>query len=53
MTENLMVMPITLRIGSLKIPTFALIDCGVSGYAFIDENFVKVHNLHCERMASL
>ena len=30
-----------LSTGFRQIPTFALIDCGATGYAFIDSNFVR------------
>jgi hypothetical protein len=31
--------------GNNKIKTYALIDCGATGYAFIDDTFVRHHKL--------
>jgi hypothetical protein len=48
--ENLMegdhlVLTCSLSIGENKIRTHALVDCGATGYAFIDENFASHHKL--------
>ena len=40
-----LVITCTLSIGDKSIPITALIDCGATGYAFVDENFVRHHQL--------
>jgi predicted aspartyl protease len=34
-----------LSLNNHKIPTHALIDCGATGYAFIDKDFAELHQL--------
>jgi predicted aspartyl protease len=40
-----LVMTCTLSLNGKEIPTHALIDCGVTGYAFIDQDFANRHEL--------
>jgi predicted aspartyl protease len=35
----------TLSLNGKEIPTHALIDCGATGYAFIDQDFAHYHKL--------
>jgi len=39
------VISVELNDGISLIPTHALVDCGATGYAFADEEFVRDHNL--------
>lgn len=36
--------------GNKKIPTHMLIDCGATGVTFVDEDFVRHHNLPLHRL---
>jgi predicted aspartyl protease len=38
-------MTCTLSLNSTDIPTHALIDCGATGYPFIDQDFANLHQL--------
>jgi predicted aspartyl protease len=40
-----LVMMCTLSLNGKEIPTHALIDCGATGYAFIDQDFAHCHEL--------
>jgi predicted aspartyl protease len=40
-----LVMMCTLSLNGKEIPTHALIDCGATGYAFIDQDFANSHEL--------
>ena len=40
-----MVVACTLRLSRFRIKTFNLVDCGASGYSFIDENFAQTHQI--------
>jgi hypothetical protein len=42
---NYLVMTCTLCLNTKEIPTYALIDCGATGYAFIDQDFAGHHQL--------
>ena len=39
------IVPCTLSSGSYKRHSHALVDCGATGYAFIDEEFARHHRL--------
>jgi hypothetical protein len=45
MDGNHLIMIYTLSLNSKEIPTHALIDCGATGYAFIDQDFANRHQL--------
>jgi hypothetical protein len=45
MDGNYLVMMCTLSLNHKEIPTHALIDCGVTGYTFIDQDFTNHHQL--------
>jgi predicted aspartyl protease len=45
MDGNHPVMMCTLSLNTKEIPTYALIDCGATGYAFIDQDFTNCHEL--------
>ena len=45
MDGNHFVVNCTLTVGTRSIPTFALIDCGATGLAFIDIDFMRQHSL--------
>jgi predicted aspartyl protease len=45
MDGNHLVVICTLSLNSKEIPTHTLIDCGATGYAFIDQDFVNHHHL--------
>jgi predicted aspartyl protease len=34
-----------LSLNNHKIPTHAIIDCGATGYAFMDKDFAELHQL--------
>jgi predicted aspartyl protease len=40
-----LVVTCALSLNNCKIPTHALIDCGATGYAFIDKDFAELHQL--------
>jgi hypothetical protein len=40
-----LVVTCALSLNNRKIPTHALIDCGATGYAFIDKDFAELHQL--------
>jgi predicted aspartyl protease len=40
-----LVMTCTLSLNGKEIPTHALINCGATGYAFIDQDFANRHEL--------
>jgi predicted aspartyl protease len=40
-----LVVTCTLSLNGKEIPTHALIDCGATGYAFIDQDFANSHEL--------
>ena len=42
---NHIIVTVTLNDNDIQIPTHALVDCGATGYAFIDEDFVCLHTL--------
>jgi hypothetical protein len=42
---NHLIIMYTLSLNSKEIPTYALIDCGAIGYAFIDQDFANHHRL--------
>jgi predicted aspartyl protease len=42
---NYLVMTCTLSLNTEEIPTYALINCGATGYAFIDQDFADHHKL--------
>jgi predicted aspartyl protease len=42
---NHLIVMCTLSLDSKEIPTHALIDCGATSYAFIDQDFVNHHHL--------
>jgi hypothetical protein len=42
---NHLVMTCTLSLNTKAIPTYALINCGATGYAFIDQDFANYHKL--------
>jgi len=44
MDGNHIVISVELNDGIL-LPTYALVDCGATGYAFVDEEFARDHNL--------
>jgi hypothetical protein len=41
--ENHLVMMCTLSLNSKEIPTYTVIDCRATGYAFIDQDFADCH----------
>ena len=43
--DSHMVVACTLRLSRFRIKTFNLVDCGASGYSFIDENFAQTHQI--------
>jgi predicted aspartyl protease len=45
MDGNHLVVTCTLSLDSKEIPTHALIDCGATGYALIDQDFANHHHL--------
>jgi predicted aspartyl protease len=45
MDGKYLVMICTLSLNSKHIPTHALIDCGATGYDFIDQDFANHHEL--------
>jgi predicted aspartyl protease len=45
MDGNHLVVMCTLSLDSKEIPTHALIDCGATGYAFINQDFVNHYYL--------
>jgi predicted aspartyl protease len=45
MDGNHLVVTCTLSLDSKEIPTHALIDCGATGYAFIDQDFANHQHL--------
>jgi predicted aspartyl protease len=45
MDGNHLVVTCTLSLDSKEIPTHTLIDCGATGYAFIDQDFANHHHL--------
>jgi predicted aspartyl protease len=45
MDGNYLIVTYTLSLNSKEIPTHALIDCGATGYAFIDQDFANHHHL--------
>jgi predicted aspartyl protease len=45
MDGNHLIMICTLSLNNKEIPTHALIDCGATGYAFIDQDFANHHQL--------
>jgi predicted aspartyl protease len=45
MDGNHLVVMYTLSLDSKEIPTHALIDCGATNYAFIDQDFANHHHL--------
>jgi predicted aspartyl protease len=42
---NHLIVTYTLSLNNKEIPTHALIDCGATGYAFIDQDFTDHHQL--------
>jgi predicted aspartyl protease len=40
-----LVVTCALSLNNRKIPTHALIDCGATGYAFIEKDFAELHQL--------
>ena len=50
MEGNHLVVTCILEDSNTKIPTHALVDCGATGYAFIDEDFVRHHQLPLFRL---
>ena len=48
--RNHLVITCTLTDGTNKIRTHALIDCGATGYAFIDEDFAHHHQLPLHKL---
>ena len=47
-----MVVTCTLQNGQNSVETHALVDCGATGYAFIDENFAGPHNFPLFNLSS-
>ena len=47
-----LVITCTITTESLPISTVALIDCGATGFAFIDESFAQRHNLPLQRLST-
>jgi predicted aspartyl protease len=45
MDGNHLVVMCTLSLDLKDIPTYALIDCGATSYAFIDQDFANHHHL--------
>jgi hypothetical protein len=45
MDGNHLVVTCTLSLNNKAIPTHALIDCGATGYVFIDQDFTDHHQL--------
>jgi hypothetical protein len=45
MDGNNLVATCTLSLDSKEIPTYTLIDCGATGYVFIDQDFANHHHL--------
>jgi hypothetical protein len=45
MDGNHLIMICTPSLDSKEIPTYALIDCGATGYTFIDQDFANHHHL--------
>jgi predicted aspartyl protease len=43
----------TLSLNNYKIPTHTLIDCGATGYAFIDKDFTELHQLPLYNLKTL
>jgi predicted aspartyl protease len=43
--RNYLVIMYTLSLKNKEIPTYALIDCGATGYAFIDQDFANHYQL--------
>jgi predicted aspartyl protease len=43
--RNHLVITYTLLLNNKEIPTHALIDCGATGYAFIDQDFTDHYQL--------
>ena len=39
-----------LKDSNFQLPTHALVDCDATGYAFIDEDFARHHNLSLYRL---
>jgi predicted aspartyl protease len=42
---NHLIVMCTLSLNSKEIPSHTLIDCGVTGYVFIDQDFANYHEL--------
>jgi predicted aspartyl protease len=45
MDRNYLIVMCTLSLNNKEIPTHALIDCGATGYTFIDQDFANHHHL--------
>jgi predicted aspartyl protease len=45
MDGNYLIIIYTLSLNYKEIPTHTLIDCGATGYAFIDQDFANHHQL--------
>jgi predicted aspartyl protease len=45
MDRKYLIMTYTLSLNGKEIPTYTLIDCGATGYAFIDQDFAYHHEL--------
>jgi predicted aspartyl protease len=45
MDGKYLVVTCALSLNNCKVPTHALIDCGATGYAFIDKDFADLHQL--------
>jgi predicted aspartyl protease len=45
MDGNHLIVMCTLSLNSKEIPTYALIDCGATSYAFINQDFASHHYL--------
>ena len=43
--DSHLVVSCTLRLGRSRIQTLSLIDCGASGYAFIDKKFAQTNQI--------
>jgi len=47
---NHIVISVELKDGPSSLPTHALVDCGATGYAFVDEEFARDHNLPLHKL---
>jgi len=50
MEGNQLVITCTLTVNNQEIPKHALIDCGVTGIAFMDQDFARHHQIHLQEL---